>query len=76
MIMSESILESGEIVTKTGRVFRPGKAELLNALPSGIVQEMAKRRLEDIARYKASRAADQNHPPNQSQCAEAVYQAP
>jgi hypothetical protein len=54
--MSETILEDGEIITETGRVFRPGKAELLEALPPDITREMAKRRLEEIARYKAERA--------------------
>jgi hypothetical protein len=49
-------LENGEIVTETGRVFRPGRPELLEALPPDIVREMAQRRLEEIARYKAERA--------------------
>jgi hypothetical protein len=53
---SETISEDGEIITETGRVFRPGNAELLKALPPDIVQEMAKRRLEETARYKAERA--------------------
>ena len=57
MITSKPTLESGEIITETGRVFRPGQAELLDALPSDIVREMAKRRLEEIARHKAERAA-------------------
>jgi hypothetical protein len=56
MITSEPILENGEIVTESGRVFRPGQADLLDALPPDIVREMAKRRLEEIARYKAERA--------------------
>jgi hypothetical protein len=46
-------LEDGEIVTETGRVFRPGKAELLEARPPDIVREMAKRRFEETTRYKA-----------------------
>ena len=57
MTTSEPILESSEIVTETGRVFRPGQAELLDTLPPDIVQEMAKRRLEEIARYKTERTA-------------------
>jgi hypothetical protein len=48
-------LECDEIVTETGRVFRPGRTELLEALPPDIVREMAKRRLEEITRYKAER---------------------
>ena len=56
MRTSEPILENGEIVTESGRVFRPGKAELLDALPADIVREMAKRRLAEIAHYKAERA--------------------
>jgi hypothetical protein len=56
MKTSETIWEDGEIVTGTGRVFRPGRAELLEALPPDIVREMAKRRLEETARYKAERA--------------------
>ena len=60
MTTSEPILESGEIVTETGRVFRPGKAELLDTLPPDIVREMAKRRLEEIASYKAERAATES----------------
>ena len=54
MITSEPILERGEIITETGRVFRAGTAEMLAALPPDIVREMAKRRLEEIARYKAA----------------------
>jgi len=41
-----------EIVTKSGRVFRPGNKELLQNIPPDIVQEMAKRRLEEINRHK------------------------
>ena len=56
MRISEPILENGEIVTESGRIFRPGQVELLESLPPDIVREMAKRRLEEIARYKAERA--------------------
>jgi hypothetical protein len=55
MKMSETTLENDKIVTETGRVFRPGRVESLEALPSDIVREMAKRRLEETARYKAER---------------------
>jgi hypothetical protein len=46
----EDTLVKDEIVTKSGRVFRPGNRELLENIPSGIVQEMAKRRWEEIKR--------------------------
>jgi hypothetical protein len=41
-----------EIVTESGRVFRPGNTELLANIPSDIVQEMAKRKWEEIKRSK------------------------
>jgi hypothetical protein len=54
MKTSEDTLVKDEIVTESGRVFRPGNKELLDHIPSDIVQEMAKRRLEEINRYKES----------------------
>jgi len=52
MKTSEDTLVKDEIVTKSGRVFRPGNKELLENIPNDIVQEMAKRRWEEIERYK------------------------
>jgi hypothetical protein len=43
-----------EIVTKSGRVFRPGNKELLENIPPDIVQELSKRKWEEIKRYKNS----------------------
>ena len=48
----EDTLVNDEIVTKSGRVFRPGNRELLQNIPSDLVQEMAKRRLEEMKRHK------------------------
>jgi len=48
-----------EIVTQSGRVFRPGNKELLENIPSDIVQEMAKRRLEEIKHHKNSASQTQ-----------------
>ena len=41
-----------EIVTESGRIFHSGNKELLENIPSDIVQEMAKRKWEEIKRYK------------------------
>jgi len=50
-----------EIVTKSGRVFRPGNKELLENIPADIVQEMAKRKLEEIKRYKDGKVSDSSN---------------
>ena len=52
MKTSEDTLVKDEIVTESGRVFRPGNKELLENIPSDIVQEMAKRRWEEIKHSK------------------------
>jgi hypothetical protein len=52
MKISEDTLAKDEIVTESGRVFRPGNRELLENIPCDIVQEMAKRRLEEIKHCK------------------------
>jgi hypothetical protein len=52
MKTSEDTLVKDEIVTGSGRVFRPGNKELLENIPSDIVQEMAKRKWEEINSYK------------------------
>jgi hypothetical protein len=41
-------LAAGEIITESGRVFRPVHKEFLDKLPPELVKEMAKRRLEEI----------------------------
>jgi hypothetical protein len=53
---SEDTLAKDEIVTESGRVFRQGNKELLENIPSDIVQEMAKRKWEEINRYKEKQA--------------------
>ena len=55
----EDTLVKDEIVTQSGRVFRPGNKELLENIPSDIVQEMAKRRLEEIKHHKNSASQTQ-----------------
>ena len=54
MKTSEDTLEKDEIVTESGRIFHSGNKELLENIPSDIVQEMAKRKWEEIKRYKSS----------------------
>jgi len=49
------IMVKDEIVTKSGRVFRPGNKELLENIPSDIVQEMAKRKWEEIKRSQENK---------------------
>jgi hypothetical protein len=56
MQVSEITLESDEMVTASGRVFRLHNQEFLDNLPPDIVQEMARRRLEEIQAIKAQRA--------------------
>jgi hypothetical protein len=46
--MSEDTLVQDEIVTKSGRVFRPYHRDLLANIPAEIVKEMARRELEKI----------------------------
>jgi len=50
----EDTLVKDKIITQSGRVFRPGNKEFLDNTPPDIVQEMAKRRLEEINRHKNS----------------------
>jgi hypothetical protein len=56
MKTSEDTLAKDEIVTESGRVFRPGNKELLENIPSDIVQEMAKRKWEEIKCAKDKQA--------------------
>jgi hypothetical protein len=60
MKISEDTLVKDEIVTESGRVFRPGNKELLENIPSDIIQEMAKRKWEEINRYKEKQTANSN----------------
>jgi hypothetical protein len=57
MKISEDTLAKDEIVTESGRVFRPGNKELLGNIPPDIVQEMATRRWEEIERYKRNQGS-------------------
>jgi hypothetical protein len=61
MKTSEDTLVKDEIVTKSGRVFRPGNKELLENIPADIVQEMAKRKWEEIERYKDGQAPNSSN---------------
>jgi len=51
-------LVKDEIVTESGRVFRPGNKELLGNIPSDIVQEMARRKWEEIKRSKGKQVSN------------------
>ncbi len=52
MNTSEDTLARDEIITESGRVFRPAHKELLESLPPDMVQELARRRMKDIERIK------------------------
>jgi len=54
----EDTLVKDEIVTESGRVFRPGNKDFLGNIPSDIVQEMAKRKLEEIKHYKNGQSSN------------------
>ena len=47
-----------EIITESGRVFRPGNKELLEKIPADIVQEMAKRKWEEIKSHKDKQSSN------------------
>jgi hypothetical protein len=55
MKTSEDTLANDEVVTESGRVFHCGNKELLEKIPSDLVQEMAKRKWEEIKNYKDSK---------------------
>ena len=57
MKTSEDTLVQNEIVTESGRVFRPGNAALLEQIPPDIVKEMARRRLEEVRLCQKDREA-------------------
>jgi len=52
MTITRGRIMKDEIVTKSGRVFRPGNKEFLENIPADIVQEMAKRKWQEIECYK------------------------
>ncbi|MDR3300934.1 MAG: hypothetical protein LBT01_00195 [Spirochaetaceae bacterium] len=56
MKMSEDTLVQDEIVTKSGRVFKPYHRDLLDNIPAEIVDEMARRELEKIEADKRGKA--------------------
>jgi hypothetical protein len=58
MKTSEDTLVKDEIITESGRVFRPGNKELLENIPSDLVQEIAKRKWEEIKRSKDKQASN------------------
>jgi len=49
---SEATLEKDSIVMDSGRIFRPHYKELLDAMPSDITAELAKRRLKELEQDK------------------------
>ena len=51
----DNTLAKDEIVTESGRVFRPAHKDLLESLPPDMVQELARRRMKDIERIKDKR---------------------
>ena len=57
MKISEDTLVKDEIVTESGRVFRPGNKELLKNIPPDIIHEMAMRKQEEINRSKGNAKA-------------------
>ena len=57
----EDTLVKDEIVTESGRVFRPGNKELLRNIPSDIVQEMASRKWEEIKHHKDKQASNSSN---------------
>jgi len=56
----EDTLVKDEIVTESGRIFRSGNKELLDNIPSDIVQEMAKRKWEEIQSTKEKQQINPN----------------
>ncbi|MDR0486880.1 MAG: hypothetical protein LBG91_01400 [Treponema sp.] len=58
MKTSEDTLVNDEIVTESGRVFRSGNKGLLGKIPSDLVQEMAKRKWEEIKHYKDNKGSE------------------
>jgi hypothetical protein len=50
--MLEDTLVQDEIITKSGRVFKPYHKDLLENIPAEIVEDMARRELEKIETQK------------------------
>jgi hypothetical protein len=59
MKMSEQILEKTDEIVKDGRVFKPVYKHLLDNMPHDLVQEMARRRLEELESGKAEKKGRQ-----------------
>jgi hypothetical protein len=47
-----------EIITESGRIFRPAHKELLESLPPDMVQELARRKMNDIERIKGNQSRE------------------
>ena len=50
----DDTLAKDEILTESGRVFRPAHKDLLESLPPDMVQELAQRRMKDIERIRGN----------------------
>jgi hypothetical protein len=53
-------IETDEIISESGRVFRPVHKEFLDKFPPDIIKEMAKRHLEEIGKKEANKSLPQN----------------
>jgi hypothetical protein len=51
---SDDTLTKDEIITESGRTFRPGNRETLKNIPPDILKEMAKRKWEELQAYKTN----------------------
>jgi hypothetical protein len=57
MRISEQTLDKTDEIVKDGRVFKPVYKRLLDNMPRDLVQEMARRRLEELESGKAPKPA-------------------
>jgi hypothetical protein len=53
MRISEQTLDKTDEIVKNGRVFKPVYKRLLDNMPRDLVQEMARRRLEELESGKS-----------------------
>jgi len=58
MIMSEKISDDPDVIIKNGRIFKPVYKHLLDNMPKDLVQEMARRRLEELDAAREKMATD------------------
>ena len=58
MIMSEKIADDPDVIIKNGRIFKPVYKHLLDNMPKDLVQEMARRRLEELDAAREKMATD------------------